>query len=559
MRKYFIQELEDEIEKINKNIQDISVPTLAAEYTIPMLIECAISLSNNIVDSTPRFSTADHISVFKAMSILMSKLKSYKKDKFDPYFIEAYSCDSDVMDFLLNAMRKLSDLNSLISINEGYYTVNETDNDIRVGLSRQFRRSAMHIVNLKCEYLSYTERHQNSLNNFFSGDKSTDELVLVALDGKLKELEIFYNGMVQEWDKFMSDFKFSLDDLISFQGFIVYLRGYCIWNKMGGLKQLWSLYCEEYAIKIGDEETFKEMVELYSLSPDQAKDWGIASAFIIMGDWYVYWPFFLSIMDGSLLLMSIFHRKEQNKWSKTLGSYTSRISTYIANSLKYFHNNYIVSEKLLKKIGDIDLAIYDENNKHLLLCEVKTVFDKFRTNYQYENFYSQKINVKKAIKQLKQSKQIILQEIYTLDDIFKSTGLGSPERISLIILSWWDIFDPTIGTDDEEILCCNFKTFSRLYDECCGNITLLVDVINELRSIYCPAKLVEISSFNDNEDIVHVYREMQTDILPAPIKLKTCYQHDKIRDFLKDLPHLPMNWRDQMTEHGEDPETYFFY
>jgi hypothetical protein len=37
--------------------------------------------------------------------------------------------------------------------------------------------------------------------------------------------------------------------------------------------------------------------------------------------------------------------------------------------------------KQRRGIGDIDLGVYEMESRVLLLCEIKTVFDRFRTNF----------------------------------------------------------------------------------------------------------------------------------------------------------------------------------
>ncbi len=546
--------LDKEITEVKKEIEDVVIPDLPIGYSIPMLVDCAIELSNNVVDHVPDYSTADHISIFKSLNSLLVKLIKENKDneKFCPYYFHTGNIDSDIMDMVRTTYYGLSLINLLVSIKEKYYYVEVTQDKIQVGLSRAFRRSAMHLVSRKSEWYSYDESIRKHLK------KEEFDPILLALSYRLKELEIFYDGMSDEWNEFLSQCVYTLDDLEHFQGFIAYLRGYGKWYKIDDLKELWCIYCHEYDIDSNNHQVFVDMIDLYTLTPEQAVEWGIPSAFILIEDWYIHWPFFFNIMDGCLLLISLFHRKKNNSWSRTLGSYTSKIASYLADCLPRYPNALITSEKIIDNSGDMDLVIYDKSSRHLLICEVKTVFDRFRTNYQHTNFYSQRVNVEKAIRQLRNNKQIIDQGLYSLDDIFISSGLGIPQKISLMILLWWDIFDPTIDTVDEEILCCNFKTFKYLYTETHGNISLLVHAINKYRTTYCPAKLCEISLMHNGE-ILNCLREVQTNLLPARIEFGTDKDSEILHRITNDLATIPDDWKEQLIKNGEEPSTYYFY
>lgn len=546
--------LDKEIAQVKEEIEHVTIPKLPIGYSIPMLIDCAIEMSNSVVEHVPDYSTADHISIFKSLNILLVKLIRDNKEteKYSPFYFQTHNIDLNIMEMFSATYYGLSLINLLVSIKEKYYTVEVTQDKIQIGLSKAFRRSAMHLISRKSDWYSYDESIRKHLN------KEVFDPVRFTLSYRLKELEIFYDGMAVEWNNFLSQFEYTFDDLIHFQGFIAYLRSCNKWCKMDDLRGIWGNYCHEYEIESHNKQAFDEMVDLYTLTPEQAVEWGVPSAFILIDDWYLCWPFYFSIMDQCLLLISLFHRKKSNGWSKTLGSYTSKISFYLAENLPRFSNALIASERLIQNSGDMDLVIYDKGSQHLLICEVKSVFDKFRTNYQYTNFYSQRVNVEKAVVQLRKNKQIVEQGLISLDDIFISKRLGMPKKISLMILTWWDISDLTIDTVDEDILSCNFKTFKYLYKEACGNISLLVNAADKLRTTYCPAKLCEISLMH-NELLLNCLREVQTAALPPRIEIEGDDVAKMINTLTKDIATFPKDWKEQLVKNDEDPNSYHFY
>ncbi len=210
-----------------------------------------------------------------------------------------------------------------------------------------------------------------------------------------------------------------------------------------------------------------------------------------------------------------------------------------------------------KGIGDIDLAIYDSTHDHIVICEIKSVFDKFRTNYQLQNYINQRVNFDKANKQLKKNYDSIESGIWSMQEIF-GHRFNKPCNITKIIITWWDIINPNMGTQYEENITCNIAVFKYLYNKCKGNVPEFIEIIKELIKIYCSAKLVVNSTCNGDEEIEFI-REVQTDILPTQINISTMNLSRGTMNEIEDIGKFPDNWQDQIRKSGDDSASWYFY
>jgi hypothetical protein len=89
-------------------------------------------------------------------------------------------------------------------------------------------------------------------------------------------------------------------------------------------------------------------------------------------------------------------RKHPHDWNNTVGSDLAEVADTLCARLPAVPGLLFATMKKKAGIGDIDLAIYDRRSHVLLLCEIKTVFDRFRTSYQLSNFAGQRVNFAKA-------------------------------------------------------------------------------------------------------------------------------------------------------------------
>jgi hypothetical protein len=72
------------------------------------------------------------------------------------------------------------------------------------------------------------------------------------------------------------------------------------------------------------------------------------------------------------------------------------------------------------------MAVFDHATGELLICEIKTVFDHFRTEFQVSNITEDRVNFEKALQQLNVARNALLAEQWSLRDVVGSQGNWSP-------------------------------------------------------------------------------------------------------------------------------------
>lgn len=201
----------------------------------------------------------------------------------------------------------------------------------------------------------------------------------------------------------------------------------------------------------------------------------------------------------------------------------------------------------------------------LVVCELKSVFDRFRSRQHLRTFVSGKFD--KAVDQLRPKVEAIRaahtgKEMtvprWPMKDIFSNRVDEAPAQVVPVILNWWDVFDYTIGTDDEDILCCNVRAFRFLFRRCAGRLDRLTDVIRTLSGVFCVAQATgRTLRFEGRE--VDFWQEDQLDRLPPLEELRPRVYRRAVVDQLKLLPMMPSDWREQTREAGHDPRIFNFY
>jgi hypothetical protein len=214
--------------------------------------------------------------------------------------------------------------------------------------------------------------------------------------------------------------------------------------------------------------------------------------------------------------------------------------------------------KIKTDIGDIDLGIYDLRSRVLLLCEIKTVFDRFRTNYQMSNFTSQRVNFNKIAAPLAASADAVASGVWTLSEIFDHKLDGPPACILSLVLTWYDQHNPWAGMDATTPQSCNFRVFQYLFAQGNGDLVKVYEVIAQLSRIYCVSSL-HSRQFKVGDEVVAVKREVQTDLLPPEEMLHEMPISDLVRREIETLPKLPKDWSEQLAAIGQSPSDYHIY
>ena len=227
------------------------------------------------------------------------------------------------------------------------------------------------------------------------------------------------------------------------------------------------------------------LMNLFSLTPKEAQEYSLPVPFFRLGNQYLRYDGFLHIMCPAVGFLTIVIRKHEASWSRTLGSTLAHASDVVAASLPTYRDVAVAVRRNIAK-GDVDLALYDLTRRHLLICEVKTVYDKHRTTYQMHRFEEAKVNVQRAVDQLARTTAALNAGDLTVTTIF-GQKLPPPLHVDRALLTWLDPVDLTMDTPHEHVLSLNFATLRYLHKRCNGNISTMVRSIKELRNIWCLA------------------------------------------------------------------------
>jgi len=142
-------------------LRDKSVPIYTKlprpGYALPMAWSCAVGMSNQLVDAVPRYSSADHGSIFKSLlTVARGVLKATDTEFAGPHFDFALEHDEAVQAGLDTEYQLLAYLNLEISLREGYWSLSyDVDDDsFRISLSPAQRRTALVLLDHKAEFFS---------------------------------------------------------------------------------------------------------------------------------------------------------------------------------------------------------------------------------------------------------------------------------------------------------------------------------------------------------------------------------------------------------------------
>jgi hypothetical protein len=318
-----------------------------------------------------------------------------------------------------------------------------------------------------------------------------------------------------------------------------------------------------------DEAGFDRALDLYTLCPRadaSGRRWVPVPLFVRVGGWYLpYFPAVL-MMHPNLVTLNMLMHKHEREWSGTVGSGAASAEDWLGEVLEQDSKNCVFATGVKKKPikGDIDLAIYDRTSKVLIVCELKSIFDRFRSRQHLRTFVSGKFD--KAVEQLRPKVEAV-RAAYTpgnasvprwpLRDIFSNRVDETPARVVPLVLNWWDAFDYTIGTDDEDILCCNVRAFRFLFRCCAGRLDRLADAIRILSGVFCVVQATgRTIKFEGRE--VEFWQEDPLNRLPPLEELQPPVHQRFVVDQLKLLPVMPKNWREQTLATGYDPRIFRF-
>jgi hypothetical protein len=474
-----------------------------------MAVQCALRTAEFIVELLPRYSSADHIAIFRALLALLAKCLRGGGDKFEPYFGDVVTVDSLVERLLELERQRLFFLNMETSLERSYWRVTKEYDVPRIRLAKPMRRSALHLLSNKASYLSYPSELRRAVRGT---ERSRPKPKRIATLEAGLELAPLTEGVQSGWDAFAKQTGLSVGGFASFQVFFASLNESPapLWHSRDDIESMWRQF--ERSNPARPSMDFDRLLSLFASDVEEAQKIGLAVPFIHIGGWYLRWPYFFHTLHPSLSCLALALRRHSDVWSHTVGSQSSLVADYVAGRLGMRTDVNIKVRVQKKAVGDMDIVALDRRRNELLICEVKTVFDRFRTNYQLGNFADQRVNFEKAIKQLRRCAAAIQEGSWPLSSIFEGAS-GAPSSIHLLVLTWWDIFNPMLGTGDEDVLACNFVTFEYLWKEANGNVADVCAALRELSSSYCVGRLHRDTLVYEDGETEYL-REVQTDVLP---------------------------------------------
>lgn len=379
-------------------------------------------------------------------------------------------------------------------------------------LTRRRRYSALLALNAAAQLDLLNHLQENQLSK---GQPSEDE-VYFAFASSAEHPRFVEQSTQQSWLTFTNAAGFTSRELTNYVGFLFFLSfaaqtvGHPRLYTADLLRTLRDLFAGAFERTDFSDEVMLRLMNLFSLTPKEAKEYSLPVPFFRIGSQYLRYDGFLHIMSPAMGLLTILIRKHEASWSKTLGSTLAHAADIVAISLQPYPNIAVAVRRNFAG-GDVDLGLYDITRRHLLICEVKTVYDKHRTTYQMHRFEEAKVNVQRAVDQLARSTAALKAGSLNVAMIF-GRNLPAPLHVDKALLTRLGPVDITMDTPHEDVLSLNFATLRYLYQRCNGNITNMVRSIKELRNIWC---LAVQRPLDVGQPTVNSYLEVQVPALDS--------------------------------------------
>ena len=384
-------------------------------------------------------------------------------------------------------------------------------------LTRRRRRSALLLLDSIAQPILLQQLLERPLQ-----DLSLDELYH-ALAASPEMMCFVTQTDPAGWAKFESAIGVDIQGMAALAGFLVFLSfaadtvGHSYWYDEPFLIRLWNIYAQAYPqYRSFSSDSLLEAVRGFSMAPSEATKYLIHPPFFRLHGRFLRNPCFLGAHNllAGLLIMAI--RRHERAWNETLGSSLARAADTLAAMLPQTARLKVAARRNYSG-GDVDLALYDTQTRELLLCEVKTVYDKHRTDSLMHRFEEAKVNISRAASQLRSTEQAIASGNLALKQLF-GIGVPLPRRVHMALLTWFDPIDVTVDTPDEDILSLNFATFLWLAHASAGDVQMLAASTQELRNLWTVA-LARPLDLGQPEITADV--EVQSDLLDARASLAT--------------------------------------
>jgi hypothetical protein len=429
--------------------------TAAANYVVPMLLDLAIDHGNEVVDAVPRYSSLDHAANW---SSLLSAIARFD-DFLAPYFNRREATDPFAEELLRFESGRLGRQHAVSSFEQGLWSLVEDDEGLRVHLAPRARRSALHLVADKADFLAADPSIQQALQ-----DRDGD-IESLALSLGMNALSVLQESCPNSWSRLAASLHFRIDILPFFRAFVIRLsRSGLRWLTRDTLWEYWTEFSTDRTAPAIDRDEWDALVDFNAVTPGEGLEWGLQAAFIRFGETFAAWPFVFHVLHPDLNFLTLLVRRYSDLWSRTIGADLALVADRMAARVPDDGRFIARARRQRKGVGEVDLAILDRATGDVMVVELKTVFDRFRTHVQLSNFAEQRVNFAKAIVQAQRAADAIRDGDWSLRDLFGKEAPTSPSIVTPALLTWWDTYNPTLGSDNS-IICGNFACFEYLLAE----------------------------------------------------------------------------------------------
>lgn len=398
-------------------------------------------------------------------------------------------------------------------------------------LTRRRRLSALMLLDA---------RAKAELLQTISGKSLTDltpDEMYHAMAASVETLRFLTHTDPAGWKQFEAAMGNSAFELAALAGFMVFLdfaenvAKHSFWYDDGFITTLWQIYVQAYPRYAAiSHDKMVAVLHAFSMSPTEATTSLMHPPFYRLHGKLLRNPCFLGAHDPMASLLTIAIRRHERAWNNTLGSTLARAADTIASMLRPVSRLEIVARRNFPG-GDVDLALYDTVSQDLLLCEVKTVYDKHRVDSLLFRFETAKVNVDRACSQLATTESAIAAGRLTMNKLF-GKQLPKPARVHKALLTWLDPIDLTMGTQHEETISLNFASFLCMVHLSAGDIAAMTKSVHELRNLWPVARrrALDLGQPRLNADV-----EVQVALLDARDTLAQLPLHELTREIIAEL------------------------
>lgn len=386
-------------------------------------------------------------------------------------------------------------------------------------------------------------------------DLTPDEMYH-AMAASVEMLHFLTHTDPEGWSQFevaMGSSAFVLAALAGFMVFLDFAEGvakHSFWYDKDILKTLWRIHVQAYPQYAAiPEDKLLGALHAFSMAPTEASTSLMHPPFYRLHGKLLRNPCFLRAHAPIASLLTIAIRRHERVWNNTLGSTLARAADTLATMLKPVSRLEIAVRRNFPG-GDVDLALYDTVSHELLICEVKTVYDKHRVDSLLFRFEEAKVNVDRACFQLAATERAIASGQLTMNGLF-GKKLSQPTRVHKALLTWLDPIDLTIGTQHEAIISLNFASFLCLVHSSGGDFPSMTKSIHELRNLWPVARTrsLDLGQPGLNADV-----EVQVGLLDARDKLAQLPLNELTRKIVAELVSISDD--DAVLESGESWVSY---